>query len=435
MRTRGYRGSQPAVWLRHQSALWLAASRVYASAVAAAVLAAILLGACAKDSHPLNAGAKLFDPEKTNATNGFDPTIRRTRSWHEQACPPAGTPLHIESGTARKSADLRRLTMRYSPGDRFHLQVPGAPEFSGDHAVNADGRVFLPYAGELSAVGLTNAELTTAVERALLKARLFQPDQFKVSVRPVLYAPVNISVAGAVFLPGRFIVGNVKDSDKGDKALAKTGDNPIERFVASALRAGGGVRPDADLTNIKLVRRGQVTRLNWTGAITGGPVDDIALLEGDHIEVGEAKCFQSALMRPSQITPPGLRVYMSNLTVPAISNANSDSNKNAAGLPYGTRLLAAVVAANCVGGSLASNAHRHAVLISRNPKTHQTEVIQRSIEELVRSPDRDTVNPYLMPDDAIACYDSTITDIREVGTTLQTLLLPAQTWRNAWPRY
>lgn len=69
-------------------------------------------------------------------------------------------------------------------------------------------------------------------------------------------------------------------------------------------------------------------------------------------------------------------------------------------------------------------------MITRNPKTQETEVIQRSIEELVLSPDRDTINPYLMPDDAIACYDSAITDTREVANTLSTLLTPTQIYSN-----
>ena len=56
----------------------------------------------------------------------------------------------------------------------------------------------------------------------------------------------------------------------------------------------------------------------------------------------------------------------------------------------------------------------------------KTEVIQRAIEELVRSADRDSMNPFLMPDDAIACYDSAVTEAREMATTLQTILVPIQ---------
>jgi protein involved in polysaccharide export with SLBB domain len=400
----------------------------------AAVLVAaacLTLGACAKGMVPTNHSSALYDPEKTKIASEGGERIRKQRSFDENVCPPAGTQLFIQANVQHKRPRLDRLTMRYSPGDRFNLTIPGSPELSGDYAVNADGRVILPFASEVQAVGMTNSELNSAIERALVRARLFQPDQFRVSVRPVLYAPVNVTVSGAVFLPGRFTVGFQKDADKGDKAITKFGDNPIERFIATALRVAGGVRPDADLTNVRLFRRGSVTRLDWTGAITGAPVDDVALLEGDHIDVGESRCFQSALVRPSQITTPGVRVYFSNLSSPALTNANADGNKNAAGLPYGTRLLAGAVAANCVGGSLATNAHRYVVLMSRNPKTHQTEVIQRSVEELVRDPDRDNTNPFLMPDDAIACYDGPVTDVREVVNLLQAMFLPAQTGRAA----
>jgi hypothetical protein len=72
-------------------------------------------------------------------------------------------------------------------------------------------------------------------------------------------------------------------------------------------------------------------------------------------------------------------------------------------------------------------------LITRNPKTQETEVIQRSIEQLVRSADRDSINPYLMPDDAIACYDSTMSEFREVLNLLQAAVLPANTLRGALP--
>jgi hypothetical protein len=50
---------------------------------------------------------------------------------------------------------------------------------------------------------------------------------------------------------------------------------------------------------------------------------------------------------------------------------------------------------------------------------------------MVLSPDRDTINPYLMPDDAIACYDSALTDVREVASTVQSFVLPGSTWKSA----
>ena len=261
----------------------------------------------------------------------------------------------------------------------------------------------------------------------MVRAGLFTREAIKLSVRPVQYAPINVTVAGAVFVPGRHAINSIKDSDKLDRAMNKFGDSPMERFVGAALRAAGGVRPDADLSTVKVKRNGRSFTLDWRGAITGAPVDDMPLIEGDHVEVGESGCFQSALVRQSQITLGGIRIFTSNLTSPALNNAASNAQgANFAGnVPYGTRFLQGLVQANCVGGTLGTNASRYGVLISRNPKSRETEVVQRSIEDLVRSPDRDMINPYLMPDDAIACYDSTVTEVKDVMTTLQTILNPA----------
>jgi polysaccharide biosynthesis/export protein len=388
----------------------------------ALTISALMFHGCAPMQPPNNRELALFDREKDGQLS------QASLSFSSQRCPPAGTSDFLQPSTNKRlHSRLASLRMLYSPGDRINLLVPGSPDFSGDYVINADGRVILPFSASVFAVGLSNNQLSRQIERALVSAKLFQANDFQVSVRPVLYAAINVTVSGAVFLPGRVLIGGIKDADKGEKALNKSGDNPADRFVAAALRAGGGVRPDADVSQINLVRNGRNYVLDWRGAMSGAPVDDIALVEGDHIEVGQASCFQSALVRPSQITPPGIRIFQSNLTVPAISNANSAVGQHSQSVPYGTRFLAGLVATNCVGGSLATNGRRYGVLISRNPKTLRTEVIQRSIEELVRSADRDTINPYLMPDDAIACYDSGVTDVKEAATVLQTLLLPGQT--------
>ena len=409
------------------------------------VVASCLVGACGLDHIPGNHQPALYDKERDQVSgreadhvrrvsNGpFGGSLKDDLSFFKDSCPPAGTADYIQPGPLRPTGSLnhRDLTMRYSSGDRFNIQVPGAPEFSGDFVVNADGRVILPFAGEIPVRGVTNEQLTRDIEKALIKARLFEAEGFKISVRPVLYAPINVTVSGAVFLRGRVTINADHASPLGDtKALTKTGDSPLDRFVGAALRAANGVRPDADLANIRLTRSGKTYILNWRGAITGSPVDDVPLMEGDHVQVGEAACFQSALVRPSQITPAGLRVLTSNLTAPAYHNSASAVTKESTALPYGTRFLGGLVAGNCVGGAIASNASRYAVLITRNPKTQETEVIQRSIEELVLSPDRDTINPYLMPDDAIACYDSAVTNTREVATTLSTILSPFQIYTN-----
>lgn len=71
------------------------------------------------------------------------------------------------------------------------------------------------------------------------------------------------------------------------------------------------------------------------------------------------------------------------------------------------------------------NAARRAVLISRNPVNGRSVVISRDVERLVRDVDRDAMNPYLMPGDAIACYDSTAMTLVDAVGVVGNLLAPA----------
>jgi hypothetical protein len=150
---------------------------------------------------------------------------------------------------------------------------------------------------------------------------------------------------------------------------------------------------------------------------------------GDRIFVPSLGCFQPELVRPSPVTSPGVRVFMSNLSRPAASNASSAIGKDSTSLPYGTRLLQGLVAANCVGGSNL-NAQRSAVLISRNPINGRSVVIARQIETLVRDSDRDDADPYLMPGDAIACYDSKAMTLVDAISLVGNALTPVALYKN-----
>ena len=49
----------------------------------------------------------------------------------------------------------------------------------------------------------------------------------------------------------------------------------------------------------------------------------------------------------------------------------------------------------------------------------------RSIEEMVRRADRDDFNPVLLPNDALACYDSHITNTRDIMAIVSETVSPA----------
>jgi hypothetical protein len=114
------------------------------------------------------------------------------------------------------------------------------------------------------------------------------------------------------------------------------------------------------------------------------------------------------------VTPRGIRIYVSKIHIGP--DARYDEK-----IPFGLRLLQGAIIASCVGGNLATEGRRQVVLVSINPITKATEVVQRPVEHLLRDQHRDDINPLLMPDDAIACYDSTVREAVGVAGALGTI--------------
>lgn len=311
-----------------------------------------------------------------------------------------------------------------SPGDLIRVDIVRGEGFSGDYIVSAQGYVTIPHLGDLPAAGYPAEALETTISRLLVEGAFFRSNFVQVGVSVLHWAPIQVQVAGAVFSSGDVILNERLSADDREERIQASGDFTVNRTLSAALRSAAGVRPDADIRNIVLIRKGRRQIFDMIGTLDGSPLEDPLLVAGDRIYVPSRKCFQMTLARPSRITPPGIRVFMSNLTRPAASNANSAIGRDATNLPYGTRLLQGLVSANCVGGIQATNAGRWAVLISRNPITGESEVISRSIEDMVRRADRDDFNPVLLPGDAIACYDSHMTNARDVVATIAETVSP-----------
>lgn len=305
--------------------------------------------------------------------------------------------------------------MFMGPGDRLRIMLTGDEgSVSGTYVVARDGSISLPGLPAVPVAGLDEAGAREALAHALVAARIARADGAFLDIRFIEHAGVSVGVAGAVFDPGQVMVGaRAAEERVGQKEGPAFGDVNPGRTVSGALRAAGGLRPDADAQVIYVARGDRWARLDLLAMMAGGRADDIALQAGDRIYVPSTGCFDPRLMHPGALTTPGIRVYMSNLTRPAASNASSAIGKDTTSLPYGTRMLQALVTMNCVGGS-AINSGRRGVLISRNPMTGQSMVIQRAVEDLVRDADRDAWDPYLMPGDALACYDSRMSNFQDV---------------------
>jgi polysaccharide export outer membrane protein len=327
------------------------------------------------------------------------------------------------------------LALPLSPGDRIEVSIPNEKYFTRTYEVNQNGELEIPYLGAITVVGLEPDEVKEVLTLALTSNNFFPPNTLQLSIQILKWAPILVSVSGEVFQPGRVLINQPDDpkiSFTSPEANQITGEYQPKRYLTSAIEATGGVLPTANIHQIIFKRNGQERIIDLSGAFTGKPIEDIPLITGDEIIVPAANRFQPELVRPSLITPAGIKVIVSNLTEPASSNSTSAIGNDEEGIAftYGARFSQAVIATNCVGGTQATNANRSAILVRTNRLTGETNYIERSVEDLLRNSHNNVDNPLLMPRDGVACYDSTVTNVRDVFQTFSQIINPFSLLRN-----
>lgn len=385
-----------------------------------ALLAVFTLGNCASLDTPDNL-------EPVSKGDGYqaqyrEPTVSRRNAEYlasaqinAQKCLPLRGGAQGGKGSSFDQAALggERLTRN----DLVDIRVSEDDTFTGNYVVSRDGTIKLPFIDPVPAQGRKTHEVESDIAALLIVGDFFSTRP-RISVRVADFASVNVAVSGAVFEAHSIEIGGISGDQVDSLRQSALGASTEGRNLSAALRAAGGVRPDADISAVEVRRGSKKYTLDMRGVFEGNNAIDIMLVSGDEVFVPSRQCFQEDLMRPSPISPPGVSLFLSNLTQPAAGNALSAVSRDVRGMPYGTRYLQGVVDTNCVGGARATSAHRSAVLFSRNPITGVSVVIERDIENLLRRADRDDYDPYLLPGDAIACYDSTITNIGEVGRVI-----------------
>lgn len=385
----------------------------------ATLLAVSVLGNCASLDTPDNL-------EPVSAGDGYqaqyrDPTAsRRNAEFLRSADINARKCLPLRGGigaSGGKGSGLDQAALageRLTRNDLVDIRVSADDTFSGNYVVSRDGTLKLPFLKPIRAQGRETHDVERDIAAQLVDGDFFS-SRPRISVRLADFASVNVAVSGAVFEPHSIEIGGVSGDQVDTLRQTALGASTEARNLSAALRAAGGVRPDADISAVEIRRGSKIYTLDMRGVFQGSNAVDIMLVSGDEVFVPSRQCFQEDLMRPSPISPPGVSLFLSNLTQPAAGNAVSAVGRDVREMPYGTRYLQGVVDTNCVGGARATSAHRSAVLFSRNPITGVSVVIERDIENLLRRADRDDYDPYLLPGDAIACYDSTVTNVGEIG--------------------
>lgn len=312
-----------------------------------------------------------------------------------------------------------------SIGDRLDIKMLNAEEFSAKVEIDTSGYIYLPYLNPIYAYKKTINQLKREIKKILIDEQLIHSNNIRISINPLRWAPIEITVSGAVFEPGQHQINRTSEIDVIDDSNVHTGDHAAKRSISQALKSSGGVSPNADTSKISVTRGLHTYYFDMSGVITGAPVPYFPLIKHDHVHVPERYYFDEDLVRPSQITVPGIRVFISNLTVPATSNSQSALDTQATRFPYGIRLLGAAVAGNCVGGAQSTNADRHIILVTKNPLTQEIDVIERATSTLITHAWVPGMNPVLLPSDSIACYDSRVTNFREIVRTLTEIIIPA----------
>lgn len=353
------------------------------------------------------------------ASVGSIPTQEKSYRWNRDRC----VETKIDVSNTNKLL-ISNDDIPLSAGDLIQLSLPMNEAPSGNYKVGADGVLSLDILGKIKVSGLNITQAQLLLSDFLVEKGYFKKGHARASIKILDKSSAHVYVNGAVFQPGQTTINQKSQNDRDPLHDSASGDFAGGRSLANALASSGGIRPDADISHVMVKRNGNMRVIDFTGIITGKVVDDIMLSDGDEVSVPSRECFQLDLVRPSSITPPGIRVFISNLTVPANSNATSAIGRDATTFPYGTRFLQGLVSGNCVGGTQSTNAGRYAVLISINPKTQETEVVERAVEDLVRRADRDNFNPVLLPGDAIACYDSKVTNFTDIMKTIIGSLVP-----------
>ena len=233
-------------------------------------------------------------------------TVDFARALNRQRCLTPMLPSSEQPLIAGQNDD------KISVGDILKVDVVDGEEFSSLVEVTADGAIDLPFLMRVPAAGRRVSALEDSLAHRLVKGGFYKRGFAQVSVERMRTGPRTIRVHGAVFSPGVFTVNVRRAAEVSQIEDDATGDSGGPS-VAAALRRAAGVRPDADIANIVLIRDGERRVLDLSGALGEGRMENPIVLSGDEIFVPSRKCFQEKLARSSAITAPGVRLFQVEL--------------------------------------------------------------------------------------------------------------------------
>lgn len=170
------------------------------------------------------------------------------------------------------------------PNDQVSLSVYEEPELSVQVKILKTGQASFPLIGAVNIGGLSVVKATEVIRELYDRDYLIDP---KLTLSVDEYTTEFISVVGQVKQPGQFAIPQSGHLDLG-----------------SALATAGGTTPEADISNIQLVRAsgGSTT---YTLAAIQGSAGRIRLGAGDRVVVQESRFVRRHVTVLGQVGKPG----------------------------------------------------------------------------------------------------------------------------------
>ena len=284
-----------------------------------------------------------------------------------------------------------------SAGDEVQLSIAEDEIFSRDYIISKDGYIAIPYMNRIYVNGLTTKEASDNIKNEFVKADIFRPLQFSLSILINRQGPISVAVSGEVFNEG------IKNLNK-NKAIMKSGDSEftiyetnsdaLNRYLSNALKLAKGITPYADLSRIEITRNDQLMVHDITGLMTGTSAEDIELIDGDKIFVPSTNKFNALYAKESALTLDQIDVYIASNTV-----------KEKISIPYGLTLSHIMPSTGCIDSNKTLSLMRSLVLIRGNNSKGGYLKQEETVRKIMNSNDNMT-NIYLQPNDIVICSNS-----------------------------
>ncbi len=235
------------------------------------------------------------------------------------------------------------------PGDTLKILVSREyPGFTSISTIDGEGTIYLPRLNKVYVEGLTVNELNNLLNKAFKEFVKFP----EVETTITTYRPISVLVKGEVENPGiQRLEGafSIKSTSNLESNIGNEFQTYYFPTVFDVLRASGGITQFSDLSNIKLIRKnnltdggGQVmTTLNFENSFTSGDNSgNIRIFDGDIIEVRKSAYSNKPLLTKAilnNINPKFINVFVGGrvnrpgYTKISRSSALSDAIKLAGG--------------------------------------------------------------------------------------------------------